>query len=43
MMKNINILDIHWKFQLLGGGGSSQKIDKKGGFLKRGDLESFQI
>ena len=44
-MKNFNIFSIHWKIQLLGGGGeSSQKINIEGGLSKKGGgLDGLQI
>ena len=34
-MKNFNILGVHWRIQLLGGGGS-RKTNIDGGLSKRG-------
>ena len=36
-MKNFNILGVHWKIQLLGGGGLEKPI-YKGGLPKKGQL-----
>ena len=40
-MKNFNILGVHWKIQLLGGGGGSQKNNIYGGLPKKGELGQF--
>ena len=48
-MKNFNILGVHWKIQLLGGGGVHKKpiqrggLPKKGGLPKMGGLDSLPI
>ena len=39
-MKNFNILGVHWRIQLLGGGGS-RKTNIDGGLPKRGGLGQF--
>ena len=41
-MKNFNILDVHWKIWLLGG-GSSRKTDIDWGLPKKGGLDSLQF
>ena len=38
-MKNFNILGVHWKIQLLGGGIHKKQIE--GGLPKKGVLEQF--
>ena len=35
-MKNLNILGVHWKIGLLGGGGGSPKTNIEGGIAKKG-------
>ena len=43
-MKNLKILRVHCKIQLLGGGGGgSGKTSKEGGLPKKGGLDSLQI
>ena len=44
-MKNFNILGVHRKMQILGGGGGGHKKPKyrEGGLPKKGGLDSLQI
>ena len=43
-MKNFNILGIHWKTQLLGGGGGvHKKLIQRGDCIEKGGLDSLQI
>ena len=42
-MKNFNILGIHWKTQLLGGGGVHENWYRGGDCLKKGGLDSFRF
>ena len=39
-IKNLNILGVHWKIQLIGGRGGSQKTNIEGGGLP--DLSSYK-
>ena len=45
-MKNFNILGVHRKMQILGGGGGGdhkKPIYREGGLPKKGGLDSLQI
>ena len=41
-MKNFNILGVHRKIGVLGGGGVMKNQYIKGDYLKKGDLDSLQ-
>ena len=42
-MKNFNILGVHWKIRLLGGGGIHKKLIERGLPKKGGGLDSLLI
>ena len=42
-MKNFNILGVHWKIRLLGGGGIHKKLIEGGLPKKGGGLDSLLI